>query len=75
MDMNHVDEYNSIKHGFRIRSGGFALAVGLGMNVELLHHRKKCNLLEDLSLVQHSLESNLSVKERVTEVFDHQELH
>ncbi len=26
---NHVNEYNSIKHGFRIRSGGFALAVGL----------------------------------------------
>lgn len=25
---NHVDEYNSIKHGFRIHSGGFALAVG-----------------------------------------------
>ena len=28
-DNSHVDEYNSIKHGFRIRSGGFALAVGL----------------------------------------------
>lgn len=28
-DQNHVDEYNSIKHGFRIRSGGFGLAVGL----------------------------------------------
>lgn len=28
-DKNHVDEYNSIKHGFRIRSGGFTLAVGL----------------------------------------------
>lgn len=26
---DHIDEYNSIKHGFRIRSGGFALAVGL----------------------------------------------
>jgi len=25
----HIDEYNSIKHGFRIRSGGFSLAVGL----------------------------------------------
>lgn len=29
IDDSHVDEYNSIKHGFRIRSGGFALAVGL----------------------------------------------
>lgn len=29
IDTNHVDEYNSIKHGFRIRSGGFSLAVGL----------------------------------------------
>lgn len=28
-DNNHVDEYNSIKHGFRIRAGGFALACGL----------------------------------------------
>lgn len=25
----HIDEYNSIKHGFRVRSGGFSLAVGL----------------------------------------------
>ena len=25
----HVDEYNSIKHGFRVRSGGFSLAFGL----------------------------------------------
>lgn len=29
VDQNHVDEYNSLKHGFRVRSGGFALAVGL----------------------------------------------
>lgn len=29
IDANHVDEYNSIKHGFRVRSGGFTLAVGL----------------------------------------------
>jgi len=29
LDQDHIDEYNSIKHGFRIRSGGFALAVGL----------------------------------------------
>lgn len=29
IDTNHVDEYNSIKHGFRIRAGGFSLAVGL----------------------------------------------
>ncbi|RQW82350.1 MAG: hypothetical protein EHM79_18530 [Geobacter sp.] len=29
IDMNHVDEYNSIKHGFRVRSGGFSLAIGL----------------------------------------------
>ena len=28
-DKNHIDEYNSIKHGFRIRSGGFSLAIGL----------------------------------------------
>jgi len=28
-DQNHVDEYNSMKHGFRIRSGGFAFAFGL----------------------------------------------
>ncbi|WP_334037045.1 hypothetical protein [Alteromonas macleodii] len=25
----HVDEYNSIKHGFRVRSGGFTLAIGI----------------------------------------------
>ncbi len=25
----HIDEYNSIKHGFRVRSGGFSLAIGL----------------------------------------------
>jgi hypothetical protein len=29
IDKDHIDEYNSIKHGFRIRAGGFALAVGL----------------------------------------------
>jgi len=29
INQNHIDEYNSMKHGFRIRSGGFALAVGL----------------------------------------------
>jgi hypothetical protein len=29
IDQTHIDEYNSIKHGFRIRSGGFALAIGL----------------------------------------------
>lgn len=29
VDQNHVDEYNSLKHGFRVRSGGFALAIGL----------------------------------------------
>lgn len=27
-DQDHIHEYNSIKHGFRIRSGGFALAIG-----------------------------------------------
>ncbi len=27
-DQNHINEYNSIKHGFRIRSGGFSLAIG-----------------------------------------------
>lgn len=25
----HIDEYNALKHGFRARPGGFALAVGL----------------------------------------------
>ena len=29
LDDNHIDEYNSIKHGFRISSGGFAMRVGL----------------------------------------------
>ena len=28
-DQKLVDEYNSLKHGFRVRSGGFSLAVGL----------------------------------------------
>lgn len=28
LDSNHVDEYNSLKHGFRVRSGGFALTAG-----------------------------------------------
>jgi hypothetical protein len=27
-DPNHIDEYNSLKHGFRVKRGGFALAVG-----------------------------------------------
>lgn len=27
-DKDQIHEYNSIKHGFRIRSGGFALAIG-----------------------------------------------
>src|SRR2546428_5404975 len=29
LDDNHIDEYNSIKHGFRISAGGFAIRVGL----------------------------------------------
>lgn len=29
IDKNNTDEYNSIKHGFRVRSGGFTLAMGL----------------------------------------------
>jgi len=29
IDSDQIDEYNSIKHGFRIRSGGFALAIGI----------------------------------------------
>lgn len=29
LDKNYVDEYNSLKHGFRIRAGGFGLAIGL----------------------------------------------
>lgn len=28
-DQNNVDEYNSLKHGFRVRSGGFSMVVGL----------------------------------------------
>jgi len=28
-DSYHIDEYNSLKHGFRVRSGGFSIAVGL----------------------------------------------
>jgi hypothetical protein len=28
-DKNNTDEYNSIKHGFRIRSGGFSIAAGV----------------------------------------------
>jgi hypothetical protein len=28
LDINHINEYNSIKHGFRIKAGGFALAIG-----------------------------------------------
>lgn len=27
-DPNEINEYNGIKHGFRIKSGGFALAIG-----------------------------------------------
>ncbi len=29
LDDNHIDEYNSIKHGFRVSSGGFAIRVGI----------------------------------------------
>jgi hypothetical protein len=29
LDDNHGDEYNSIKHGFRISSGSFAIRVGI----------------------------------------------
>lgn len=28
-DASHVDEYNSLKHGFRVKKGGFALRVGV----------------------------------------------
>jgi hypothetical protein len=28
LDDNNIDEYNSLKHGFRVRSGGISLAVG-----------------------------------------------
>ena len=28
LDTNHEDEYNSAKHGLRVRSGGFSLSVG-----------------------------------------------
>jgi hypothetical protein len=29
VDEYHIDEYNSIKHGFRISSGGFGIRIGL----------------------------------------------
>jgi hypothetical protein len=29
LDDNNINEYNSLKHGFRVRSGGFSLAVGV----------------------------------------------
>ena len=29
LDKSYIDEYNSLKHGFRIRAGGFGLAIGL----------------------------------------------
>jgi hypothetical protein len=28
LDDKNIDEYNSLKHGFRVRSGGFSLALG-----------------------------------------------
>lgn len=28
LDEKNIDEYNSLKHGFRVRSGGFSLAIG-----------------------------------------------
>jgi hypothetical protein len=28
-DQNNIDEYNSLKHGFRVRPGGFGLSAGL----------------------------------------------
>jgi hypothetical protein len=28
LDDKNIDEYNSLKHGFRVRSGGFSLAIG-----------------------------------------------
>ncbi|MFZ5931359.1 MAG: hypothetical protein ACOY15_09105 [Pseudomonadota bacterium] len=28
-DQNQIDEYNCIKHGFRVRTGGFSLAIGI----------------------------------------------
>ena len=29
LDDKNIDEYNSLKHGFRVRSGGFSLSVGI----------------------------------------------
>lgn len=29
LDENHINEYNSLKHGFRVKSGGFGLSVGI----------------------------------------------
>src|SRR5262249_12343163 len=29
LNENHSNEYNSVKHGFRVRAGGFGLAVGI----------------------------------------------
>lgn len=45
LDQNHIDEYNSIKHGFRIRSGGFALAIGLEHEVGVAPPPEEMKLL------------------------------
>ncbi len=29
LDDKNIDEYNSLKHGFRVRSGGFSIAIGM----------------------------------------------
>ncbi len=29
LDKNYIDEYNSLKHGFRIKAGGFGLSIDL----------------------------------------------
>lgn len=41
LDRDRIDEYNSIKHGFRVSSGGFSLAIGeepsIGVTPEKMH--------------------------------------
>lgn len=44
-DQKHVDEYNSMKHGFRVQRGGFALAVGLEPSHGVLPLEDKMHLL------------------------------
>lgn len=44
-DQNHIDEYNSLKHGFRVQGGGFALAVGIEPSYGIPPPEDKMHLL------------------------------